>query len=67
MIVADPITLEPLPHYGETIGEILFRGNNGMKGYLKNPKATDEAFAGGWYRTGDLAVTHPDGRACLSS
>jgi fatty-acyl-CoA synthase len=61
MIVADPITLEPLPHDGETIGEILFRGNNGMKGYLKNPKATDEAFAGGWYRTGDLAVTHPDG------
>jgi len=61
MIVADPVTLKPLPHDGTTIGEILFRGNNGMKGYLKNPKATDEAFAGGWYRTGDLAVTHPDG------
>jgi fatty-acyl-CoA synthase len=61
MIVADPMTLEPLPHDGTTIGEILFRGNNGMKGYLKNPKSTDEAFAGGWYRTGDLAVTHPDG------
>ncbi|MBR0967320.1 AMP-binding protein [Tardiphaga sp. 538_B7_N1_4] len=61
MIVADPTTLEPLPHDGTTIGEILFRGNNGMKGYLKNPTATDEAFAGGWYRTGDLAVTHPDG------
>jgi fatty-acyl-CoA synthase len=61
MIVADPLTLEPLPHDGVTIGEILFRGNNGMKGYLKNPGATEEAFAGGWYRTGDLAVTHPDG------
>lgn len=61
MIVGDPVTLEPLPHDGTTIGEILFRGNNGMKGYLKNPTATDEAFAGGWYRTGDLAVTHPDG------
>ncbi|SEH88118.1 AMP-binding protein [Tardiphaga sp. OK245] len=61
MIVANPTTLEPLPHDGVTIGEILFRGNNGMKGYLKNPAATDEAFAGGWYRTGDLAVTHPDG------
>lgn len=61
MIVADPVTLEPLPRDGKTIGEILFRGNNGMKGYLKNPTATDEAFAGGWYRTGDLAVTHPDG------
>ena len=61
MIVGDPVTLEPLPHDGKTIGEILFRGNNGMKGYLKNPRATDEAFAGGWYRTGDLAVTHPDG------
>lgn len=61
MIVGDPVTLEPLPRDGTTIGEILFRGNNGMKGYLKNPTATDEAFAGGWYRTGDLAVTHPDG------
>lgn len=61
MIVADPVTLDRLPHDGVTIGEILFRGNNGMKGYLKNAKATDEAFAGGWYRTGDLAVTHPDG------
>ncbi len=61
MIVGDPVTLEPIPRDGTTIGEILFRGNNGMKGYLKNPAATDEAFAGGWYRTGDLAVTHPDG------
>lgn len=61
MLVGDPQTLEELPHDGTTIGEILFRGNNGMKGYLKNPAATDAAFAGGWYRTGDLAVTHPDG------
>jgi len=61
MIVADPVSLEPLPRDGKTIGEILFRGNNGMKGYLKNPAATDEAFSGGWYRTGDLAVTHADG------
>ncbi|MBB4381951.1 AMP-binding protein [Bradyrhizobium sp. SBR1B] len=61
MIVGNPVTLAPVPHDGATIGEILFRGNNGMKGYLKNPTATDEAFAGGWYRTGDLAVTHPDG------
>jgi fatty-acyl-CoA synthase len=61
MIVGDPATLEPLPNDGTSIGEILFRGNNGMKGYLKNPTATDEAFVGGWYRTGDLAVTHPDG------
>jgi fatty-acyl-CoA synthase len=61
MIVGDPQTLEELPHDGSSIGEILFRGNNGMKGYLKNPTATNEAFADGWYRTGDLAVTHPDG------
>jgi fatty-acyl-CoA synthase len=61
MIVANPLSLEPLPHDGKTVGEIMFRGNNGMKGYLKNPKATEEAFEGGWYRTGDLAVTHPDG------
>jgi len=60
MIVADPISLEEVPHDAATIGEIMFRGNNAMKGYLKNPAATDEAFAGGWYRTGDLAVTHPD-------
>ncbi len=61
MIVGDPVTLEPLPRDGVTMGEILFRGNNGMKGYQKNPAATDEVFKGGWYRTGDLAVTHPDG------
>ena len=57
----DPVTLEPVPWDGETMGEIMFRGNLVMKGYLKNPKATEEAFAGGWFHTGDLAVMHPDG------
>ncbi len=59
--VLDPDTMAPVPHDGETIGEIFFRGNIVMKGYLKNPAATQEAFAGGWFHTGDLAVTHPDG------
>jgi fatty-acyl-CoA synthase len=63
MIVADPQTLGPVPWDGETIGEILFRGNITMKGYLKNPHATEEAFRGGWYHTGDLAVVYPDGYA----
>ncbi|MFC7706248.1 AMP-binding protein [Plastorhodobacter daqingensis] len=61
MIVADPVTLDPVPHNGAVMGEILYRSNTGMKGYLKNPQATEEAFAGGWYRTGDLAVVHEDG------
>ncbi|MCW5625452.1 MAG: acyl-CoA synthetase [Burkholderiales bacterium] len=61
MAVFDPETLEPVPRDGETMGEIFFRGNITMKGYLKNPTATEEAFAGGWYHTGDLAVMHPDG------
>ena len=61
LMVGDPETLEPVPRDGETIGEILFRGNIVMKGYLKNPTATDEAFAGGWFHSGDLAVWHPDG------
>lgn len=61
MCVLDPQTLEPVPHDGETMGEIMFRGNITMKGYLKNPQATAEAFAGGWYHTGDLAVVYPDG------
>ncbi|MGB5806897.1 AMP-binding protein [Castellaniella sp.] len=61
IIVANPKTCEPVPRDGLTIGEILVRGNLGMKGYLKNPQATDEAFAGGWMHTGDLAVVHPDG------
>jgi fatty-acyl-CoA synthase len=59
--VLDPATMQPVPADGETMGEIFFRGNIVMKGYLKNPSATDEAFAGGWFRTGDLAVMHPDG------
>lgn len=61
LMVADPVTLDPVPHNGDAIGEVLFRGSFGMKGYLKNPAATEEAFAGGWYHTGDLAVVHPDG------
>ena len=59
--VLDPDTLQPVPADGETMGEIFFRGNAVMKGYLKNPTATAEAFAGGWFHTGDLAVMHPDG------
>jgi fatty-acyl-CoA synthase len=61
LIVAAPGTLEPVPKDGETIGEIMFRGNIVMKGYLKNPAATSEAFAGGYFHSGDLAVHHPDG------
>ncbi|QTP58431.1 acyl-CoA synthetase [Billgrantia antri] len=61
LCVADPNTLEPVPKDGETIGEILMRGNNVMKGYLKNEAATEQALEGGWYHTGDLAVWHPDG------
>jgi fatty-acyl-CoA synthase len=59
--VLDPATMRPVPADGETMGEIMFRGNITMKGYLKNPKATEEAFAGGWFHTGDLGVMHPDG------
>jgi len=61
LIVADPQTLQPVPSDGITMGEIFMRGNTVMKGYLKNPDATREAFAGGWFHTGDLAVRHPDG------
>ncbi|MGQ0663565.1 MAG: acyl-CoA synthetase [Pseudomonadota bacterium] len=60
-LVADPSTLAPVPSDGKTIGELLLRGNTVMKGYLKNPKATAEAFRGGWFHTGDLAVRHRDG------
>jgi fatty-acyl-CoA synthase len=60
MMVADAETLVPVPQTGEAIGEIMLRGNTLMKGYLKNPKATGEAFAGGYYRSGDLAVWHAD-------
>ncbi len=59
--VLDPETMQPVPADGETMGEIFFRGNVVMKGYLKNPTATEEAFAGGWFHTGDLAVMQPDG------
>ena len=59
--VLDSETLEPVPLDGETMGEIMFRGNIVMKGYLKNPQATQEALEGGWFRTGDLAVQYPDG------
>ena len=61
MTVMDPETMTEVPWDGETMGEIMFRGNITMKGYLKNPKATDEAFAGGWFHSGDLAVMQPDG------
>ena len=59
--VMDPLTMQEVPRDGETMGEIMFRGNLVMKGYLKNPKATEESFAGGWFHTGDLAVIHADG------
>jgi fatty-acyl-CoA synthase len=61
MTVLDPATMEPVPADGDTVGEIMFRGNITMNGYLKNPSATEEAFAGGWLHTGDLAVIEPDG------
>ena len=61
LMVADPETMMPVPKDGNTIGEIMMRGNNVMKGYLKNPSATKEAFAGGWFHSGDLAVWHEDG------
>ncbi|MDP4796858.1 MAG: acyl-CoA synthetase [Rhodospirillales bacterium] len=59
--VRDPETMELVPEDGETIGEIMFQSNTVMRGYLKNSKASDEAFRGGWYHTGDLAVQHADG------
>ena len=61
LTVMDPETMKPVPADGDTMGEIMFRGNITMKGYLKNPKATQEAFAGGWFHSGDLAVMQPDG------
>jgi len=61
LLVVDPETMQPVPRDGETIGEIMFRGNIVMKGYLKNPAATKEAFAGGYFHSGDLAVCHTDG------
>jgi fatty-acyl-CoA synthase len=59
--VLDPQTMVPVPADGETLGEVMFRGNVVMKGYLKNPSATDKAFEGGWFHSGDLGVKHPDG------
>jgi len=61
LTVMDPQTMQPVLADGETMGEIMFRGNITMKGYLKNAKATREAFSGGWFHSGDLAVMHPDG------
>lgn len=59
--VLDPDTMQPVPRDGQTMGEVMFRGNLVMKGYLKNPAATEEAFRGGWFHTGDLGVLEPDG------
>ena len=61
LMVADPETMAPVPMDGETMGEVFLRGNLVMKGYLKNAAATDEAFRGGWFHSGDLGVWHPDG------
>ena len=61
MMVADPETLQPVPADGTTMGEVFMRGNNVMKGYLKNPSSTEKAFRGGWFASGDLGVMHPDG------
>jgi fatty-acyl-CoA synthase len=61
LTVADPDTLVPVPADGQTIGEVMMRGNIVMKGYLKNPATSAKAFAGGWFHTGDLGVMHPDG------
>ncbi|MGH6942496.1 acyl-CoA synthetase [Hypericibacter sp.] len=63
ILVADPETMEPVLQDGMTIGELMLRGNTVMKGYLKNAKATQDAFRGGWFHSGDLAVWHPDGYA----
>jgi len=61
LMVANPTTLEPVAADGKTMGEVFMRGNNVMMGYLKNPTATEKAFAGGWFHTGDLGVMHPNG------
>jgi len=59
--VLDPETMDPVPRDGETLGEVMFRGNVVMKGYLKNASATEKAFEGGWFHSGDIGVMHPDG------
>src|SRR5690606_21104290 len=61
LAVLDPETMQPVPADGRTLGEVMMRGNIVMKGYLKNPAATGEAFAGGWFHSGDLGVAWPDG------
>ncbi len=61
LTVLDPLTMQPVPADGETLGEVMFRGNNVMMGYLKNPEASAKAFADGWFHSGDLGVMHPDG------
>ncbi len=61
LTVLDPTTMTPVPSDGKTLGEVMFRGNVVMKGYLKNKQATEDAFAGGWFHSGDLGVMHPDG------
>jgi fatty-acyl-CoA synthase len=61
LMVADAETLDPVPRDGATLGEVFMRGNVVMKGYLKNAEATEKAFAGGWFHTGDLGVWHADG------
>src|SRR5437867_4750087 len=61
LLVADQTTMTPVPKDGKTLGEVMLRGNTLMQGYLKNPAATEEAFRGDWFHTGDLAVWHPDG------
>ena len=63
MDVVDPITMAPVPRDGKTIGEIVMRGNNVMLGYYNDPEATAEAFKGGWFHSGDLAVMHPNNYA----
>ena len=61
LAVLDPDTMRPVPADGETLGEVMFRGNVVMKGYFRNETATEKAFAGGWFHSGDLGVVHPDG------
>ena len=61
LTIMDPETMKRVPANGETMGEVMFRGNIVMKGYLQNPEASKEAFAGGWFHSGDLGVLHPDG------
>lgn len=61
LAVLDPETMQPVPNDGETMGEVMFRGNVVMKGYFRNPRATEDAFKGGWFHSGDLGVVYPDG------